>query len=58
MAHQGRATVNRAAILAEIKRLEMDRDQHPGMEKHFNDQITKLCDKLKGLRKWKPRKIV
>lgn len=50
--------MNRAAILAEIRRLESERAQHPGMEKHFNDQITKLCDRLKGVNAWEPRKVV
>ena len=50
--------MTRAAILAEIKRLERDRDQNPGHERAFNDQITKLCDRLKGIGKFEPRKVV
>lgn len=50
--------MNRAAILAEIRRLERERDQNPGHEQSFNDQITKLCDQLKGIGKFEPRKVV
>ncbi|GHA15155.1 hypothetical protein GCM10007989_07390 [Devosia pacifica] len=50
--------MTREAILAEIKRLETERDQSPGMEKAYNDRITALCDRLKGRKAWKPRKVV
>lgn len=50
--------MTREAILAEIKRLELERDHNPGHEKAFNDRITKLCDRLKSLGAWKPKKVV
>lgn len=50
--------MTRDRILAEIRQLERERDQNPGHEKAFNDRITALCDRLKGLGAWKPKKVV
>lgn len=50
--------MNRAAILAEIKRLEATKAENPMLAKGINDEITKLCDRLKGLKKFERRKVV
>lgn len=49
--------MNRAAILAEIRRLERERDENPGHERSFNERITQLCDRLKA-KPFEPRKVV
>ncbi len=51
--------MERDSILQEIARLEREKmTAAPHMEVAINAQITTLCNKLKRLGRWKPRKVV
>jgi hypothetical protein len=50
--------MNREAILAEIRQLEAQKRSNPQFAHGLNDQITKLCDRLKGAQDFEPRKVV
>lgn len=50
--------MSREAILAEIRALERQKAANPAMAAVFDAQITALCDKLKAIRPFEPRKVV
>ncbi|BEV44769.1 hypothetical protein [Afipia carboxidovorans] len=50
--------MSREAILAEIRQIEAQKRSNPQFARSFDEQITALCDKLKGLRDFEPRKVV
>lgn len=50
--------MSREEILAEIRSLERQKQGNPALSVHFDVQITALCDKLKAIRPFMPRKVV
>lgn len=50
--------MNREAIIAEIRQLEAQKRANPQFARSFDDQITVLCDRLKGAPAFEPRKVV
>lgn len=49
--------MDRQAILAEIKRLEAQKEREPHIAGYLNEQITLLCDKLRQPG-FQPRRVV
>ncbi|MGN6535207.1 MAG: hypothetical protein ACTHKQ_05680 [Mesorhizobium sp.] len=49
--------MSRESILAEIRSLEAQKAASPHLAGMFDAQITALCDKLKSLRAFEPRKV-
>lgn len=49
--------MDRQAILSEINRLEAQKGREPHAAVYLNEQITKLCDKLRQP-SYSPRKVV
>ena len=50
--------MTREAILDEIRHLERQKVKNPAMSGPLNAQISTLCDKLKAIRPFEPRKVV
>ena len=50
--------MTRAEILAEIKQLERQKAQNPQIAVGLDIQITALCDRLKSIQSFEPRKVV
>lgn len=48
--------MTREAILSEIRSLEEQKQFSPEQVTAINEQITHLCDQLRSLRKFAPRK--
>ena len=50
--------MSRETILAEIRALERQKEYQPELVHSINAQITALCDKLKAVKAFEPRKVV
>lgn len=50
--------MTREAILAEIRALERQKEYQPDLAHAIDQQITALCDRLKAIKGFEPRKVV